>query len=227
MSHWSKPTTAAHAKSALSRVVRATSLIFKTSVSADFSDMSKYVVLSGTPVVSSGRLSGKVALRYVDEMSSDNYKVTATVGAVSAGRTWLMTCANADFSRFYALELNGNAAWSIIHGTGTAATASTGLLGIVTGIIGFVLGIFEDIIAALFGQSQVNQSAPVGSDVTVWWDEETSTIRAYLNGVQKTSLVVSRHELQHIDGFRYFGIVTGIDGPTAGVKFNHIEAQDV
>jgi hypothetical protein len=227
----SKPSTAPHGKSALSRVVRTTSALLKTTITADFSDMSKWVVLSGTPEILSGSLSGRTAVRYVDELASDNYRVTATIGAVLPGRTWLVTSANPNFDRFYAVELNtGGLAcfWSIIHGTGVVATTSTGLFGIISGIIGFVLGQFEDIIAALFGQAEIEGVAEAGHTVTVWWDEPNSRVRAYYDDDEVTSMAVPRYELQHVPGFRYFGIVSGIDGPILdGVMFNSVTAQDV
>jgi hypothetical protein len=199
----------------------------KATITDNFTNLDNFVVLSGEPTITSGRLTGKGAVRHRDQMSTDDFKVTATVGSTGLGRTWLVCSASPNFDSFYAVEINAASIFSIIEGTGLVATTSTSIFGIVMGILGFILGLFEDIIGLFTLQATVTWPVYPTDKISVWWDRKHSIVRVYHRDFQITGLEVPRDAMQHSEGFRYFGVVTGIDWPVPGVEFTSIEAQDV
>lgn len=223
------PLTMRHGKSALTRVFARATASAKAVITETFTDMNNLVVLSGNPYISSGMLTGQGAVRYRDEVLTDNFKVTGTIGSHGPGRTWLVTSASPNFDRFYALEINeaGVSMVSIIRGTGLVATTSSGIFGILIGILGFILGVFEDIIGVLTGEVEIECSVDVGETLAIWWDQPNSRVRVYHNGSQITSLLVPRHGIPHGKGYRYFGVISGIDEPLEGTRFTQIVAEDV
>lgn len=224
--------SAPRGKSALSVMRRSTVLKVLATVSDSFDSLANFVTLSGTPTITSGRLSGNGIVRYRDQMGSDNYQVTATVGTVELGRTWLVTCGSANFETFYALEIAagvGNPIFQFVKGT-HAAGPGTAIFGVLTSIFTFLrnlfLGIFESV-DDVDRYASGSASLTGGDEVTVWWDEDTSTLYAYKNGSEVISLAVPPWEIPHGGGFRYFGVMQAVDPNTNGVQFTSIGAQDV
>jgi hypothetical protein len=221
---------ASHGKSALTRIKQTTSAVVKATITDTFANLANFVTLSGTPSITAGRLSGSAfAVRHRDQCGTDNYMVKAVIGARNVGRSWLVTCASESFDRFYALEVQtfvSGGRLSIIKGTGVKQTASSGLLGILLGLVQIFLEVLSDLFTALTRWVGANVSIDVGNEVAVWFDEDNHVIRGYRNGVQITSLAVKPWELPHGDGFRHFGVVTSPDA-LGGVEFTSIEAADV
>lgn len=222
-----KPSTAAHGKSAVSAVVHSTVATIKAAISDTLTTLDNFVQLSGTPTITSGRLSGQGAVRHRDQMATDNYMVTATVGSDSFGRTRLVTCASESFDRFYAMEINSTfGTVCILKATGVAVTTSSGIFGVLIGLLGFFLGTFGSMADIPKYDETIHDVAP-GDEIAVWWDEENSVIRGYLNDVEVTHADVSPYEIPHGDGYRYWGVIQGVDGADTGAQFTTIEAHDV
>jgi len=225
------PLTTPHGKSALSGVVRATTATVKAHITDTFTTLDNFVVLANylnTLNVVGGVLGGVGAVRHKNQCATDNYTVSAVVGSAANGVTRLVTCASPGFDRFYALEIENSATdqFHIVKGTGLSWTTSSGIFGVAIGLINLLLGIFSSFVL-LFPWISQAQSVTAGDTVKVWWDEPNSTIRAYKNGVEVTNLPVSREEIPHGDGFRYFGVMQGVTYLSAGIKFTSIDAQDV
>lgn len=223
--------TTPRGKSALTRVFNRTVVGIKAHITDSFTTLDNFVVLSGEPTITSGRLSNVGAVRHKDQCATDNYKVTAVVGDATSGRTILATCGSPGFDRFYGLQIENSpfgSSFSIVKGTGVTWTTSFGIFGILIGLISLLVGLFT-IWASLFGAAVQTQVVFVGDTVAIWWDEPNSVVRAYRNGVEVTTLDVPRHEIPHGDGYRYFGVLTGLDYPLgfAGVQMTSIDAQDV
>jgi hypothetical protein len=196
-----------------------------------FTTLDNFVVLANylnTLTVTGGQLGGYGAVRHRNQCATDNYTVTAVVGTAANGRTRLVTCASPGFDRFYALEIenSGTDQFHIVKGTGLAWTTSAGIFGLAIGLINLLVGFFSSF-ALLFPWISQPQAVATGDIVKIWWDQPNSTIRAYKNGVEVTSLPVPREEIPHGDGYRYFGVMQGITYLSPGVKFTSIEAQDV
>lgn len=224
------PITVAHGKSVLTGIRQSTTVRVKATIADTFANLTNWVVLRGEPAITSGRLSGSgFAVRHRDQLASDDYIVEATIGERNVGKTWLVTTASSTFDRFYALEIHtlpvgGNI--SIVKGTSVQPTTSTGLFGIVLGIVHIFLEVLSDLFHQIIRWADVPTSVDEGDTVAVWWDEQNSTVRGYKNGVQVTSLVVAPWEIPHGVGFRHFGVITSPDA-LGGVEFTSIEAADV
>jgi hypothetical protein len=231
------PLTGAHGKFVSSAVTAITSLIPKALIVDNLTNLNNFVKLAsdtpnGNPVrILSGELVGVGALRYRDKMLSDNFKVTARVGHNFEGKTWLVTCCNETMDRYYALEietnLGGQNYMSIVAGTTMVVTRSTGLFGIIIGQISFLLGLFGDIVSALFTRGRQFFDVVPGDEVSIWWDQTNSIVYGYINNTVVVTLPVARHEIPHNEDSRYFGVVAGVGFPNPGTHFNRITAQDV
>ncbi|QDF19754.1 minor tail protein [Mycobacterium phage LilSpotty] len=225
-------TDAPRGKSALTRVLTRTAAAVKVSITDTLATLDNFVTIAGAPVIQSGRLSGSGVVLHRDEPATDNYMVTATIGAETNGKTWLVTCASEAMDSFYALEIQTGASlkqFHIIKGTKTPST-STGLLGILTPVVTLVLGFFYGLVDDLLDiirNATTGQSVEPGDTVGIWWDEPNSVVRVYKNSVEVTSLPVPRWEIPHGKGFRRFGVVQGIDPLGDGVEFTAIGAADV
>ena len=227
-----EPADTAHGKSALTRWTRSTSLTVKASVSATFADLSDWVVITGYPGISGGHLIDNGAVRYRDPMATDDYLVTATIGSLHYGKTWILTCASKGFDRFYAVEIDRgllSTHLNIIKASGVVPVPSTNLfgmfLGIITTLFGFIFTL-DTGTSTIPRYAAVSQSVSVNDVIGIRWDKTTSTIRVYRNGGPVTSLAVDHSEIPHGLDFRYFGIMQGIDAGQ-GVQFNAVAAHDV
>jgi hypothetical protein len=216
-------------KSALTRVLQHTTVTVKAIITDTFVNLNNWVILSEDPTITitSGMLTGNGAVRHRDQMASDNFRVSATIGDDNSGKTILVACASDSFDRFYGVEVEsgGTNKFHIVKGTSVVATTSTGIFGILIGLLGFFLGSFGSV-ATIPKYASVNQTVDVGDVVTVWWDQPNSTVRAYKNGAEVTNLPVSPWEIPHGDGYRYWGVMQGVDD-TTGVQFTSITADDV
>jgi len=224
-----QPLSGPHAKSALSALKIVTTASIKVHITDTFANLNNFAVLAGT-MTASGNLSGTGAVRHVDQVATDNYKVSAVIGANNFGKTWLVTCGSKSFDRFYALEIESAAqlgVFSIIKGTGVTASTSSGIFGALIGLLGFIVGFFKDVVTNIRRDDSQNVMVDVGDKVTVWWDEPNSIVRAYKNDVEKIAFPVPPHEIPHGENYRYFGVVGGVADPDNGVYFTSIEAQDV
>lgn len=221
--------TAARGKSALSRIRHKTVALVKATITDDFSSLANWVVLSGEPAITSGRLSGSgFAVRHRDQLATDNYVVTATIGERNVGKTWLATCGSVTMDRFYALEVETypvGGKLSIVKGTSVQASSSTGLLGIIIGVVDLFLEVLSDLFYNIVRFANVSIGVDEGDTVGVWFDEEASVVRGYKNGAEVTSLPVEAWEIPHGTGFRHFGVVASPDA-LGGVEFTSIEAAD-
>lgn len=206
-------------KSAPTRVSRTTTVNVKASITDSFTNLDNFTVLAKTPTITSGRLSGQGIVRHRDQMCSDDFKVTATVGATDwFGSTRLVTCGSATFSSFYGLDVamtgSPTAAWRIIKGFGIPALLENGLW------------------SPSLDRTDPPVSANIvpGDQITVWWDETTSVIRGYRNTTQVISLPVPRWGISHGDGFRHWGVAQGVDLfldiVNRGIEFTSIAAAD-
>lgn len=225
-----EPVTTPHGKSALTRLVRSTTVSAKAHITATFASLADWVVITGTPSVAGGLLGGNGGVRYRDQMGTDDYLVTATIGALNNGKVWLITCATEGLDKFYAVEINrGSNNMSIIKANATMPQQSTDLLGWLLGWISNLLGYIFTLDSGsslVLRYATVSQTVSVSDTVGIRWDRAASTVRIYRNGGQVTSLAVSAAEIPHGRGARYFGVMQGMDN-TVGVKFNAVEAQDV
>lgn len=218
---------ARHGKSALTRIVRLTSAAIKVALIGNFTDgLGEFTELAGTPTITSGKLTGDGAVRYRDQVATDNYLVTAVVGATASGICRIVTCATASFDRFYAVEIENSSSVSIVKGTGAVATTNYGLFGILLGLLSFFLGGFGAS-ASLPKYGTVSQSFTTNDVLSIWWDEPNSVIRVYKDAGQITSLVVPRWEIPHGDGSRHFGAMVNVNGGGTGMQFSAIGAEDV
>lgn len=223
------PLTAPHSKSVLTRITRSTTLLVKTTVTDAFSNLTKWVVLKGNPTIVSGRLSGAGwAVRYVDQMSTDSHKVTATIGEMNVGKTWLVICASVGLDKFYALEIDTTSVVdphiSIVKSISLQQTSSSTLFGVLLTIGDIFLEVLQDLFYNIVRWANIDMALDVNDTVGIWWDQPNSIIRGYINNSQVTSLAVSRVEIPHGLDHRYFGVVSD---PTGGVDFTSIEAHDV
>lgn len=222
------PLTGPHSKSAMSRVFNKTSASIKVHIFDAFTSLDNFVVLSGGPLITSGRLSGVGVVRHKDKCATDNYKVTAVVGSSDDGKTMLITCGSAGFDRFYGLEIENGVIdqFHIIKGTNLTWTTSFSIFGISIGLPSLLVGLFSAF-SNLFHYSTQPQIVTTGDTVAIWFDQPNSTVRAYKNNTEVTSLVVPPHEIPHGEEFRYFGVMQGSLFSFNGVQFTSIEAQDV
>ncbi|MCG7610334.1 hypothetical protein [Mycobacterium sp. CnD-18-1] len=223
--------TAPRGKSALPRVVARTAATVKATVLDTLDTLDNFVTVAGAPTITSGRLSGSGVVLHRDQAATDNYMVTAEIGAEANGKTWLVTCAGEGMDSFYALEVETGLAlnqFHIIKGTSTPSV-STGILGFLTPVVTLVLGFFHGLLDDLLDivrDVTTGQSVDPGDTVGIWWDEPNSTVRAYKNDVEVTSLPVDKWEIPHGPGYRRFGVVQGVDQLGAGVEFTSIQAAD-
>ncbi len=204
-------------KSGLVRLTRTTRVIVKGTAGSDFANLNDFVVLTKNPTITSGRLAGEGVVRHRDQMHTDDFRVSAVIGAKETGKTRLVTCGSATFSSFYGLEVETgliNNRFHILKGSGTTALLDGGIFSVIG------------------KHATVNQTVNNGDEVAVWWDRENSVVRAYKNDVQVTSLPVPRWEIPHGDGFRHWGVAQGVDMwlfdiLNKGVEFTSIAAEDV
>jgi hypothetical protein len=150
-------------------------------------------------------------------MLTDDFLVTATIDVKNAGKTRLVTCGSDTFSTFYALEIETgviNNNFHIVKGSGAPALLDGGVFSA----------------AAIQKYATVNRVVNIGDTVGVRLDRETSTVRAYHNGVQITSLPVPKWEIPHGDGYRHWGVAQGVDLVFGvlnfGVEFTSVTVQD-
>ncbi|MEN4400021.1 hypothetical protein [Mycolicibacterium conceptionense] len=202
-------------KSAMPRIEHRSAAAVRATITNTFDDLDDFVVLAGTPEIESGRLAGEGVVRHRDQMATDDYLVSAVIGEWEVGKTRLVTCADESFAHWYGIEIETGAINNKLHiikGHGAPALLDGGILSVVDKF------------------KTINQTFTVGDEVGVWWDREYSTIRAYLNGVEKITLPVPRYELPHGSGFRYWGAAQGVDVflglLNEGVKFSSITARD-
>lgn len=178
-----------------------------------------------------GELLGVGAIRHRDKMMTDNFKVTATITHEWEGKTWLVTSSTQNMDRFYALEVEttllGTAYFSIVKGKSALATTSTELFGVVFGFIGFLLGLWADVLKAILTAGRQIHDINNGDTVSIWWNEEDSVVYGYVNDDVVTSLSVPRHEIPHNEDSRYFGAVLGVGFPFPGTYLTEIKAEDV
>jgi len=201
-------------KSAPSRIGHTTGITAKASVASDFSTLAGFTVIAKEPTISSGILSGEGVIRHTDQMFSDDFLVTATIGALDTGTTRIVTCGSDNFSSFYGIQINRLPDQiHIIKGSGTTALLDQGIF-----------------FSAISRFATVTTSFSVGNTVGVRFDKAASTVRAYRNGAQVSSLPVPRWEIPHGDGFRYWGVAQGVDiflGVLfTGPRFTSITAAD-
>lgn len=140
------------------------------------------------------------------ELLSDNQRAKITIqgGTIQSGKARIVICADPSFRRYYGLEIETGISNNRFH--------------IIKG--------FSPIDVKKF--ATVNRTVANGASAEVWMDWETSTIRAYYNGAQVTSLPVPAYEIQHGPGHRKTGVVMGVDWVFApGVQFETFEAWDV
>lgn len=215
-------------KSALARLRRQTRATIKATIADSFTTLDNFVILSEDPTiaVTSGRLTGNGAVRHRDHPGTDDFKVTAVIGAKNNGRTRLVTCASASFDRFYALEVETGSLnrMHILKATSAVSTSSSGIFGILIGLLGFFLGNFGSA-NDLVKYATITRTVNADDSVAIWWDEANSVIRAYHNGIEVTSLPVDPWEIPHGEDNRNFGVMAGVDS-TTGVQFTSIEAAD-
>ncbi|MGV0805818.1 hypothetical protein [Mycolicibacterium setense] len=223
--------SAPRGKSALPRVVTRSVATVKATITDTLDTLDHFVTLAGTPTITAGRLSGDGVVLHRDQVATDDYLVTATIGAESNGKTWLLTCASEGMDSFYALEVETGVfnRFHIIKGTNTPSV-STGILGFLTPVVTLVFGFFYGLLDGLLDilrNVTTGQTVEPGDTVGIRWDEAASTVRVYKNAVQVTSLPVPRWEIPHGPGFRHFGVVMGVDPFGAGLEFSSIQAADV
>ncbi|WP_396903028.1 hypothetical protein [Mycolicibacterium sp.] len=202
-------------KSAIPRIEHRSAASVKATIANAFDNLDDFVVLAGTPEIESGRLAGEGVIRHRDQMATDDYLVTATIGAWAVGKTRLVTCADESLAHWYGVEIETgviNNKLHIIKGHGAPALLDGGIFSVVDKF------------------ATINRTFAVNDTVGVWWDREYSAIRAYVNGVEVAKLPVPRYEIPHGPGFRHWGGAQGVDMVlnflNEGVKFTSITAQD-
>jgi hypothetical protein len=184
----------------------------KLAATEDFSSLDNFVTVYGTPVIQSGKLAGQAVVRYKNQALTDSHKVSTVVGAQNTGTTRLVICGDESFLRYYALQISvgiTGSALSIIRGTGARSVESS------TGLIGALFSLFFSLFS-LFSKDTTTEAfqtvtLDVDDEVSFWYDEDTSTLRAYVNDVEETSLAVPRGEIPHGPGFRWAGVAVGLD----------------
>lgn len=227
-----EPLTAAHSKSVCTRVVRATTATVKATISAAFSSLTDWVVIAGDPSIVGGKLTGGGAVRHRDRMATDDFTVSARIGAVNVGKTWIVTCASRSLDRFYAVEIAKGASTeqlSIVKATGVLPTPSSNLFGLLVGVITMLFGFIFTIGTGSITvprYSTTSQAFAANATVKIWWDKDLSTIRVYWNNSPVVSLVVPAVEIPHGEDFRYFGVMQGVDN-TVGCQIDLVTAEDV
>lgn len=227
-----EPLEMRHGKAVYTSMSRVATMVIKAAVSATFADLNEWVVIAGHPGIQAGVLVDNGAVRYVDEMATDDYLVTATIGTLANGKTWLLTCASSSFDRFYGVEIERGTnvnRLSILKATGQMPSPSQHIFGWLMGIITALFGwLFDDEEGSTTvpRYNVTAQTVSANDTIGIRWDQAASTIRIYRNGGAVTSLAVPRSEIPHGVGFRYFGVMQGVD-KGVGVQFNLVTAQDV
>ena len=79
-----------HGKSGLTRVYRSTVAMLKAHVADIFDTLDNFVILEGEPTVASGKLIGRGAVRYRDQMATDECKrqVRSILKPIGTGVAW-------------------------------------------------------------------------------------------------------------------------------------------
>lgn len=189
----------------------------RAEIADDFTDLDAWNTIVGTPTITSGKLTGEAVVLHKSELLTDDMRVSAVIGTGgdNIGKTRLLLCADADCIQFYGLEIETgilNNYWHFLKGT----TALSLLDGGVT--------------ANLRKFGTTSQTVDAGDDIMFWYDEATSTLRAYKNGVPVCSLPVPRGEILHGPGYRHHGIAQGVDlflgFANPGVQFTSYMAED-
>ena len=206
------PFIQAYAKGALSQVEHFNIAKLKTEISDDFEgDLSNWVNVKGKLKITSGNINsdglfGYAAGYHQTELLSDNCraKVTMQDGFISAGKSCVFICADKRMDFYYGLVIETgifNNKFHIVRGTGTKS---------------------REILATASVEVDPDDTAEI------WFDQPNSTLRAYYNGSQVTSVVVDRNDIPHGSGRRFTGVVMGIDWAISpGVLFEDFEAWDV
>jgi hypothetical protein len=200
----------------------------KLSASDDFTNLSKWVTVYGTPTITSGMLAGTGVVRYKNQAFTDSMQASGVVGSIGTGKTRLIICADESVLRYYALEVSRGltTTFSIIKGNSASSVeSSTGLIGALFSLFFSLFSIFSES-TTKFDTTTVTLN--VSDEVSVWYDRATSTIRTYINGVPTgCSLEVERSEIPHGPGFRWGGVAQGITALNPGVRFTSYTLEDV
>jgi hypothetical protein len=204
-----------------------TTITPKLSASDDFTNLSKWITVYGTPGITSGMLSGDGVVRYKNQAMTDNMKASAVVGSIGTGKTRLIICADESVTRYYALEVSRGftTTFSIIKGNSASSVeSSAGLIGALFSLFFSLFSIFSES-TTKFDTTTVTLS--VSDEVSVWYDRDASTIRTYINDVATgCSIEVPRSEIPHGPGFRWAGMAQGITALNPGVRFTSYTLED-
>lgn len=205
------PFVEGYAKGALSQVEHFTKVKLRTEISDDFeSGLGSWVNVQGKLRVLSGNINstafGYAAGYHRTQLLSDNCRAKVTIqdGLISSGRSCVVICADTRFQFYYGLVVETgifNNKFHIVRGTGPK---SRKVLDTVT--------------------------VEVDNDDTaeIWFDQPTSTLRAYYNGSEVLAVPVDRNDIPHGRGRRFTGVVMGIDWfLSPGALFEDFEAWDV
>ena len=168
----------------------------KLSVTSDLSNLDQFVTLAGKPTIASGILGGGAVVRHRAEALSDAHKVTVTIGSVAPGKTRLVICSDADFTKYYGLEIETgliNNKFHIIKGRGTDALLD-----------GYIFSEVDK-----FDTTTVFTA--VGDQVSVWYDRAHDMIRGYKGATEVVQLAVDPREIAHGVGNRHHGVAVGVD----------------
>jgi hypothetical protein len=201
----------------------------KLSAADDFTNLSKWITVYGTPGITSGMLSGDGVVRYQNQAMTDNMKASAVVGSIGTGKTRLIICADESVTRYYALEVSRGltTTFSIIKGNSanSVETASSSLIGALFSLFFSLFSIFSES-TTKFDTTTVTLN--VSDEVSIWFDRDASTIRTYINDVATAcSIEVPRSEIPHGPGFRNAGVAQGITALNPGVRFTSYTLEDV
>jgi hypothetical protein len=205
------PFVEGYAKGVLSQVEHFTKAKLRTEISDDFEDgLGSWVNVQGALRILSGNINstafGYAAGYHRTQLLSDNCRAKVTIqdGLISSGRSCVVICADVRFQFYYGLVVETgifNNKFHIVRGTGPKS---------------------RQVLDTVTVEVDNNDSAEI------WFDQTTSTLRAYYNGSEVLAVPVDRNDIPHGPGRRYCGVVMGIDWfLSPGALFEDFEAWDV
>lgn len=189
-----------------------TAVSAKLSISDTLDNLDNFDIVYGTPSIESGQLVGEGVVRFNQEALTDSHRAEAVIGTNLFGTTRLIICGNKTFTRYYGIEIQESllgSNCSIIKGNAASSVESGGgLLSVLFGLFFSLFSVFSQDVSKHAG---VLISVGNGDKLGAEYNEETSTITAYINDVEVTSLEVPRGEIPHGKGQRWAGLAVGVD----------------